>query len=489
MVRTDIDELAQHVQKLAEAQVLCVGDVMLDRFVYGSVDRVSPEAPIPILRIDQESTMLGGAGNVVRNLVALGAKCTFVSVIGRDDGGTQLTDLVAELDKVEAYLLRESARPSTIKTRYMAGGQQLLRADQETDTPLAESIRADVERTALDAVDVCDAVVLSDYGKGVLSEHTVASLIGRARASGKPVVVDPKGNNFSRYRGADVVTPNCAELADAAAMVVDDEESILVASRKLISDFGIKSILVTRSQEGMSLIDATSARHVEVKAQEVFDVSGAGDTVVAAFSAAIAVGIEPLDAVSLANVAAGVVVGKIGTAAVYGDDLINALHSDSLYSSDAKIMPESAALEKVKRWRQRHDRIGFTNGCFDLLHPGHISLLRQARESCDRLVVALNTDSSVTKLKGKGRPIQNQTARARVIASLSTVDLVVLFNEGTPLNLIRKVRPDLLIKGGDYRIDEVVGADLVQDYGGEVVLARVEPGYSTSDTIARIATS
>ncbi|HHZ66444.1 MAG TPA: bifunctional heptose 7-phosphate kinase/heptose 1-phosphate adenyltransferase, partial [Alphaproteobacteria bacterium] len=200
MVRTDFDKLAQYVQKLSLAQILCVGDVMLDRFVYGSVKRVSPEAPIPLVRIEQETVMLGGAGNVVRNLVALGAKCTFVSVIGHDDGGTKLTDLIGELDNVEAYLLRESNRPSTIKTRYMAAGQQLLRADRETNAPLAESTEADVQRTALEAIDVCDAMVLSDYGKGVLSDHSVAALIARARASGKPVVVDPKGDDFSRYQ-------------------------------------------------------------------------------------------------------------------------------------------------------------------------------------------------------------------------------------------------------------------------------------------------
>ena len=479
MVRTDFDKLAQYVQKLSLAQILCVGDVMLDRFVYGSVKRVSPEAPIPLVRIEQETVMLGGAGNVVRNLVALGAKCTFVSVIGHDDGGTKLTDLIGELDNVEAYLLRESNRPSTIKTRYMAAGQQLLRADRETNAPLAESTEADVQRTALEAIDVCDAMVLSDYGKGVLSDHSVAALIARARASGKPVVVDPKGDDFSRYQGSTVVTPNCAELAEASGMVVHDEDSILSASRKLISEYGIDSILVTRSQDGMSLIDASSANHVEVRAQEVFDVSGAGDTVVAVFAAAIAVGITPLDAVSLA----------IGTAAVSGDDLITALHSSSLYASDTKIISKTAALEKVKQWRQRRDRIGFTNGCFDLLHPGHISLLRQARTACDRLVVGLNNDTSVTKLKGKGRPIQNETARARVLASLSIVDLVVLFSEDTPIDLIQILLPDLLIKGAGYHLDEVIGADLVRDNGGEVMLVSVEPGYSTTDTIARMTAS
>ena len=489
MGRIDSDELARDVQKLAEARVLCVGDVMLDRFVHGAVERVSPEAPIPVLRIYREAVMLGGAGNVVRNLVALGAKCTFVSVIGHDDGGTKLTDLVRELENVEAYLLRESNRPSTIKTRYMAAGQQLLRADHETNASLMVSTEVDVQRTALEAIDSCDAVILSDYGKGVLSDRSIEAVIARCRASRKPVVVDPKGDDFSRYRGATIVTPNCAELAKASGMAVEEESSIVIASRKIISEFGIESVLVTRSQDGMSLIDESNAEHVSVRAQEVFDVSGAGDTVVAAFAAAIAVGISPLSAVSLANVAAGIVVGKAGTAAVRGDDLVNALRSTDLDATDAKIASKPSAMEKIQHWREQSHRIGFTNGCFDLLHPGHVSLLRQARAACDRLIVGLNDDASVTLLKGKGRPIQNDRARARVLASLSSVDLVVVFSEETPVDLIRAFRPDLLVKGADYRLEEVVGSNLVRENGGDVMLVNVEPGYSTTNTIARISAS
>jgi len=371
----------------------------------------------------------------------------------------------------------------------MAAGQQLLRADRETNTPLMVSTEVDVQRTALEAIDSCDAVVLSDYGKGVLSDRSIDAVIARSRASGKPVVVDPKGDDFSRYRGATIVTPNCSELAKASGMVVEGETSIVVASRKIISEFGIESILVTRSQDGMSLIDESNADHISVRAQEVFDVSGAGDTVVAAFAAAIAVGIPPLTAVSLANVAAGIVVGKAGTAAVRGDDLVSALRSTGLDETDAKIVSKPVAMEKIRHWREQSDRIGFTNGCFDLLHPGHISLLRQARVACDRLIVGLNDDASVTLIKGKGRPIQNETARARVLASLSSVDLVVVFSEETPIDLIRTLRPDLLVKGADYRLEEVVGSNLVRENGGDVMLVDVEPGYSTTNTIARISAS
>ena len=303
------------------------------------------------------------------------------------------------------------------------------------------------------------------------------------------MVVDPKGDDFSRYRGSTIVTPNCAELAKASGMTVDDENSILIASRKIISEYEIESILVTRSQDGMSWIDGSNAEHVGVKAQEVFDVSGAGDTVVAAFAAAIAVGISPLSAVSLANVAAGIVVGKAGTAAVRGDDLVSALHSSGQDATDAKIISKPLAMEKVQHWRDRRDRIGFTNGCFDLLHPGHISLLRQARAACDRLVVGLNDDASVTLLKGKGRPVQSETARARVLASLWSVDLVVVFSEETPIDLIQTLRPDLLVKGADYGLEQVVGSNFVRENGGDVMLVNVEPGYSTTNTIARITGS
>ena len=487
MVKTDFNTLAGYVKKMADAQVLCIGDLMLDRFVYGTVERVSPEAPIPVVRVEQEETMLGGAGNVLRNIIALGARCTFISVIGRDDGGTKLTDLVAKLENVEAYLLREANRPSTIKTRFLAGGQQLLRADRETSALLSHSTEEDVRRSALEAIATCDAVVLSDYGKGVLTENCIRDIIVRARVDGKPVIVDPKGD-FSRYRGATVVTPNSRELSEASGMATNGEEEIVCAARKLIADFDIGAMLVTRSQDGMSLVDASEVEHVEVKSQEVFDVSGAGDTVVAAFAAALAVGIPRLDSVLLANLAAGIVVGKVGTAAVYGDDLVNAVRNQNHHEVDSKIVTETVALEKVQEWRRRGERVGFANGCFDLLHPGHISLLRQARASCDHLVVGLNSDSSATRLKGEGRPVQNENARSRVLSSLSAVDLVVVFSDDTPINLIQLLMPDVLVKGSDYEENEVVGADIVKNNGGAVLLATIEQGYSTTDTIARIAT-
>ena len=483
---TDRAGLASHVEALSRSTVLCVGDLMLDRFVYGAVTRVSPEAPIPVVRVEDDRAMLGGAGNVVHNLVTLGARCTFVSVIGADPEGHELAAMVGAESGVEAYLLTEPGRPSTVKTRYIAGGQQLLRADRETERPLSEAIANDLTRAACEAVDGCDAVILSDYGKGVIFDTLAATLIERARAAAKPVVVDPKGTDFGRYRGATVVTPNRHELAAATGMATISDDDVVAAARKVIDDCGVDAVLVTRGRDGMSLVTAGDANHVPALAREVFDVSGAGDTVVAVFAAAIGAGVPRLDAVALANVAAGIVVGRLGTAAVFGADLLSALHTSDVLSSDAKVAPAALALDKVTQWRRRGETIAFTNGCFDLLHPGHLSLLRQAAAQADRLVVGLNSDASAGRLKGPDRPVQGEAARALVLASLEAVDLVVIFDDDTPLALIEALRPEILVKGADYKLEDVVGADLVQGYGGAVVLAKLEPGFSTTETIARL---
>ena len=488
-MKVDLNNLTAGIAKLAKAKVLCVGDLMLDRFLYGSVGRISPEGPIPIIHVDTETIMLGGAGNVVRNVVALGAHCTFVSAIGTDSGGKRLTDLVAQLENVEAYLLRESGRPSTIKTRYMADGQQLLRADQETDTSLAPATEADIQLAALDAVIGCDAVVLSDYGKGVLSDPVIQSVIKKAGEHGKPVIVDPKGQNFGRYSGADFVTPNSAELALASGKTLNDEQSIIRAARHLLVEHEIHSFLVTRSQEGMSLVDLDHVSHIPVQVQEVFDVSGAGDTVVAVFAAAIAVGLDPIEAANLANIAAGLVVGKLGTAAISLEDLNHAAVHSHVATGKVKVVTRETAREIRNVWRRKGGCVGFANGCFDILHPGHLALLHRARGSCDRLIVGLNSDASVQRLKGTGRPAQTEADRAKILAALSDVDLVVIFEEDTPELLIQELAPDLLVKGADYKRKDVVGGDFVEEIGGKVLLVELESGYSTSDTIAKIVGS
>lgn len=485
---SELAHLAPVVERLSQVRVLCVGDVMLDRFVYGHVDRVSPEAPIPILRIDQQVSMLGGAGNVVRNLGALGVECCFVAPIGDDAAGEEITRLVSRERRLEPHLLVEQGRRTTVKIRYVAGGQQLLRADEETVAPIGAAVQADLLRRAHADLEESAVLAISDYGKGALSDPCLRTLIGAALGLGRPVVVDPKGNDYRRYRGATGITPNCRELAEATRMPVDTEAEIVAAARHLRATHAFDWVLVTRSADGMSLVGAAEeAIHLPAQAREVFDVSGAGDTVAATMAAGLAAGLEAVDAARLANAAAGIVVGKVGTAVAEAAELQAALRAREIHMGEAKTVTLEEAAGLAASWRAEGLAVGFTNGCFDLLHPGHISLLGQARQACDRLVVGLNSDASVARLKGPGRPIQSEAARAVVLGSLTSVDIVVVFEEDTPLRLIEAIRPDVLVKGRDYTIDQVVGADVVQGYGGRVVLAELAPGHSTTATVRRIA--
>lgn len=484
---TELSVLAERVAGLRDKAVLCIGDAMLDRFIYGAVERISPEAPIPVLRIEREAAMLGGAGNVVRNLVALGASPTFVAVVGDDDPGREVGRLLGEHAGIDPCLVVEAGRQTTIKTRFFASSQQLLRADRETSAPLAAASRAQVLDRAKGLIERSGCVVLSDYGKGVLCVPVPAELINAARAVGTPVVVDPKGTDYSRYRGATVLTPNRKELHEATGMSVDGDDAIVAACRRLIDTCGIGAVLATRSQDGMTLVTADGqVHHLPAEAREVFDVSGAGDTVVATLAAALASGASLLDGARLANVAAGIVVAKVGTAVAYADEVVAALHHDELLLGENKVAGWDGAADLVEVWHRKGERVGFTNGCFDLLHPGHISLLTQARAACDRLVVGLNSDASVARLKGPTRPVQSEAARATVLASLAMVDLVVIFGEDTPLDLIRRLRPDVLVKGADYTVETVVGAADVIGWGGKVVLADLVAGQSTTSTIKKM---
>lgn len=479
--------LAGEVERLRDTRVLCVGDVMLDRYIYGDVERVSPEAPIPVLKVCDERAMLGGVGNVVRNLSALGAHVSFVSVIGEDDAGVEIADMLDALGDVEARLVRDRSRCSTVKTRYVGMNQQMLRADRESDQALNLACQEAVIRDIRSLLGGVQVLILSDYGKGVLTSEVCRAAIEEARDLNIPVIVDPKGRNYYQYGGASVITPNRRELAEATGVVLDDDASIVESARGLISQFGIGAVLVTRSQHGMSVVDGDrSVTHLPAEAREVFDVSGAGDTVVSTLAAAMAAGLSLVDAAALANVAAGLVVGKVGTAVVYRDELSAKLRDRALASLENKVATQHAAQDIVVGWRHKGLRVGFTNGCFDLLHPGHVTLLGQARALCDRLVVGLNSDTSVSRLKGPTRPIQPEIARATVLASLTNVDLVVLFEEDTPAMLIEMLRPDALIKGGDYTVETIVGADFVKSYGGSVEIIDLVPGFSTTQTVEKM---
>ena len=481
----DIEGLANAVRRLARTSVMVIGDVMLDRYVYGTVDRISPEAPIPILTVAREVAMPGGAGNVVRNLTALGAAVAFVSVVGDDQAGSDLTGLIGGQPGVEPWLLVQGARATTVKTRYVSLGQQLLRSDREETGPINPKLAERMMRIARDTLAATSVAILSDYNKGVLAGDIPAQLIAAAKAGGRRVVVDPKGPDYARYAGADVVTPNRRELAEATGLPIDTEVEIVAAAQELRTAHGFGAVLVTRAEDGMTLLDADGTHHFPAEAAEVFDVSGAGDTVVATLAAAMAAGLSLPIAARLANIAAGIVVGKVGTAVAREEDLLSALTPQG--GALRKIVTREAVAEQVERWRRRGWRTGFTNGCFDLLHPGHVHLLEQARSQCDRLVVGLNSDASVRRLKGNSRPVQPEAARAAVLASLSAVDLVCIYDEDTPAETLEAIRPELLVKGADYTIDAVVGADQVQGWGGRVWLAELLPGFSTTATVQRIA--
>ena len=478
-------DLTDAIRRLARTSVLVVGDAMLDRYVYGVVNRISPEAPIPILTVERDVAMPGGSGNVVRNLTALGAAVAFVSVVGDDQAGSDLTGLIGGQPNVEPWLLVQSGRTTTTKTRYVAQGQQLLRADHEIVQAIHPKLAERLLRITQDALTATTVTVLSDYNKGVLTGDVPARIIAAAKAANRRVVVDPKGRDYGRYAGADVITPNRRELAEATGMPVDTEAALVAAAQALQAAHGFGAVLVTRAEDGMTLVSADGTpQHFPAEAAEVYDVSGAGDTVVATLAAGLAAGLDLPIAVRLANIAAGIVVGKVGTAVAREADLLAALSPQG--GALRKVVTREQAAEQVERWRQRGWRTGFTNGCFDLLHPGHVHLLEQARSQCDRLVVGLNSDASVRRLKGPSRPVQSEAARAAVLGSVAAVDLVCVYDEDTPEETLHALRPDLLVKGSDYTIGTVVGADFVQSYGGQVVLANLLPGYSTTATVQRL---
>jgi D-beta-D-heptose 7-phosphate kinase/D-beta-D-heptose 1-phosphate adenosyltransferase len=474
----------------AAIRVLVVGDVMLDRFVHGRSDRMSPEAPVPVLTAEHEDLMAGGAGNVARNIASLGGLAHVIGAIGNDQAGVALRGVLTDTSGtgasgISAELIAIEGRPTTQKTRFIAERQQLLRVDEENTGPVNDSAIAKAVAARLDWADI---IILSDYAKGLLTPATLKDIITRARAAGKRVIVDPKSADMERYDGAFLLTPNRAEAALASGVAGEDDDNTAKAAALLLKSApGIEAVLVTRGARGMTLAArGKAAAHFPTSAREVFDVSGAGDTVVATLALGLGAGCSLHEAVSAANHAAGLAVAKAGTAVVSFSELIGALEEDNVRGVSAKIVTVQQASEHAAKWRAKGQRIGFTNGCFDLIHPGHVSLLAQARAACQHLIVGINTDASVRRLKGPERPLQTETSRALVMAAMQPVDLVVLFDEDTPMELIRAIRPDVIVKGADYRADQVVGADFVKSYGGDVVLARLVDGESTSRTMSKI---
>jgi D-beta-D-heptose 7-phosphate kinase/D-beta-D-heptose 1-phosphate adenosyltransferase len=483
----DLQALQHLLHGLTGARVLVVGDVMLDRFVYGDVSRVSAEAPIPVLAHTRESRMLGGAGNVARNIVALGGVAELVGLVGSDAPAREIETLLAE-DEIGNGLVVDADRCSTVKMRFASAGQQLLRVDTEVVSPApAQAERVLVSRIR-DCAHGCGAILLSDYGKGVVTPAVIEACLLAAQESGARLVVDSKARRFGHYGAVDLVKPNAAELTRATDLPTETDAEVDVALSKALEACEARAILVTRAAKGMSLaVRGESVRHFSRPPPEVFDTAGAGDTALAAVGLALASGALVEDAVELGLVASSLVVQKAGVAVVSPDEVLEAEFAASRSPLDAKIATPERMAREAARWRERGLRVGFTNGCFDVLHAGHIAYLTQARSWCDRLIVGLNTDDSIRASKGPDRPVNGLEARARVLSALAAVNLVTPFEEETPLELIRAARPDLLVKGGDYAPEAIVGRDLVLSWGGDVRVADFVEGHSSTGVIGRMA--
>jgi D-beta-D-heptose 7-phosphate kinase/D-beta-D-heptose 1-phosphate adenosyltransferase len=470
---------------IPEQTIVCIGDLMLDDFVYGEVSRISPEAPAPVLAVTRNDLIVGGAGNVARNVAALGARCVFLGVVGEDDAGRTLMGALAAEPLIETHLVVDPARPTTRKVRFVSEhhSTHLLRADWELAEPLnAKTEKALIDR-ALAALPRAASVVLSDYAKGTLTSQIIREVIDAAKKAKIPIIVDPKAVDYSIYRGATVIKPNRKELSEAVRRRADSDEDVIGAASELNRQLRTDAVVVSLSEAGLILVMADGAAlHVPAYPVKLRDTSGAGDTVVATLAVMLAAKVDYEPAVRAANAAAAVVVGKRGTATVSAAELRSRILPPALLAPEKKVVFDWSVLdERLAEWRGL--RIGFTNGCFDLLHPGHIKLLSEGRAACDRLIVGLNDDASLRRLKGEGRPLQGVHARAEVLAALEAVDLVAIFDQDTPFELIRRVRPKFLIKGSDYRREEVVGRELVEGEGGEVILIDLVPGFSTTKII------
>ncbi len=460
-------------------KILVVGDIMLDTYYIGEVKRISPEAPVPVIRVTKSYSVLGGAANVARNLIGLRCQSHIIGLIGADDNGKKVEQLVSELGIKADFCI---SNISTItKTRVIGNNQQIARIDfEEEKFTISQTEEQFLIEKIHKAIPQVDVVIISDYQKGVCSTNICTEIISKCVLLNKSVIVDPKGKNWAKYSHATLITPNIKELSDVVGEdVKNDDISVSNAAEKIIKEYKLPAILVTRSDKGISYISDTLISNAPTQAKEVYDVSGAGDTVVATVAASMAAGYSILNSISLANIAAGIVVGKIGTSPI----LLNELQSNIFkWNLDGKVVLQSRVKSLVELLREQNKSIIFTNGCFDILHKGHVQYLEEAKKLGDILIVGVNSDASVKRLKGESRPINNQDARCTILAALKAIDFVVVFEDDTPLSLIELVHPDILVKGGDYKIEDIVG----REFAKQTVTIPIVEGYSTTKTIEKI---
>ena len=472
----------------SEKWVLVIGDLMLDRYLIGDVQRISPEAPVPVVLLKQQNDRAGGAANVAANLAGLGVETHIAGCVGQDTEASILVGLINRMGISTDAVIHSETRPTTAKTRIMSSHQQIVRVDQESVEPFNEAESTELRVRIDEALKNKPAIViLSDYAKGVLNESLCKAIIKECNFAGIPVLADPKGLDYSKYQGATALTPNKKETAEACGVSMSDTNALLAGAQALKKKLGLQFLAVTRGEEGISLLEGSGEHHISATAKQVFDVSGAGDTVIATLAAGLIHGLIPQEALALANAAAGVVVGKVGTVPINRDELLNELASKEANEQADKITDLATLSSKVAAWKAAKQKIVFTNGCFDLLHAGHVTYLEAAKKTGDKLILGLNTDRSVSALKGPSRPVIHEKDRARVLAALEAVDAVILFDEDTPLDLIHTLKPDVIVKGDDYTEDQVVGGKEVKSWGGEVKLIPLVQGRSTSKIIAKMA--
>ena len=479
-------EIETFLERLRQCKVLVVGDLMLDEYLWGGAERISPEAPVPVVDVRTEERRLGGAGNVALNLATLGCQVVIAGVTGADNDGDVMRQLFAAYGLDATAVLACPGRRTTRKTRVIAQHQQMVRIDRE----LCDSLSAEQEQALLRGIRAalpgCQALVVSDYLKGTLTDGLLTAIIALGRELAIPVVIDPKGRDYSKYHGATLLTPNRKEVHAATGIDVHDDQSLLLAGRTLRRQLDLEALVLTRSEEGMTLFARSGEElHLATEAREVFDVTGAGDTVLAVIGAGLAAGLPLEAAARLSNLAAGIVVGKLGTSTVTPEEVLEVAGRQHL-NADRKIHERLTLARLLATRRAQGQRVVFTNGCFDLLHVGHVKYLQAARKLGDLLVLGLNSDVSVRRLKGPKRPLIGQDERAHILAALDCVDYVVVFDEDTPYELIKALHPDILVKGGDYSLAGVVGRELVESWGGRVELIRFVDGKSTTMLIDRI---
>jgi D-beta-D-heptose 7-phosphate kinase/D-beta-D-heptose 1-phosphate adenosyltransferase len=486
-------DLADLVLRLGEPRVLVVGDAMLDRYVWGDAARISQEAPVILLQADRREERLGGASSVATMLRALGARVSLAGVVGDDDNGERIRRLVQEEGIDDEALLVDPDRPSTVKERYIGRAQhrhpqQMIRVDYEMRTPLSSARENELNQAIARAIRRADIVLVSDYDKGVCTPGVLAALVARARAHGLKTLVDPvRGGDYRKYHGCTAITPNRLEAGLATGRTLANTEEALVGAAELRERLDLEATMVTLDKEGMALVHADGRREIfPTRPRQVYDITGAGDMVMAVLGMALAAGADYEPAIRLANIAGGLEVEKIGVATVSRDEILADIRHGTHRGEGNKVLPRDDLVREVSRQQALGRRIAFTNGCFDLLHAGHVQYLREARAQADLLVVGINSDASVRSLKGPTRPINSVDARCLVLAALQVVDYLTIFEEPTPWELIQALRPDVLVKGADYRRDQVVGADFVESYGGRVHLAGLREGYSTTRLLQQL---